>query len=445
MPSPETRSRVPQTYSLTRENPLPGIRLESVFQPIFSVAHHRTVGYEALLRGTNERGERLPPSALLPALVSALSSSDANETLARLHLSSFVATHFDGWLFLNFSPDALQSREHILTRFEDWLFDSEFPAHRVVIEIVETRTYDEQLLADAVEGFRELGCLVAIDDFGAGESNFERVWRLRPHLVKLDRAMLEEAVRNPLVLRLLPGLVELIHEAGSLVVLEGIETEAQALIAVESGVDFVQGYYFAAPHHEPPSPQLYLQQFERLAALENEHHATRLRDTHEFRRAYLERFAHCCAYLSNGSSLPEACQTFLSLRGVQCVYVLDSLGRQVSQNLEPETEDLDRRFNPCRDATGANWFRRPYFQRALAARGEVQTSTPYLSLRNASTCITLSVTYRLNHETFVLCADIDPWEGSALPATWPTPSDPSAPDASAYSSPPDCKAARPDE
>ncbi|MCG5548729.1 EAL domain-containing protein [Halorhodospira halochloris] len=51
--------------------------------------------------------------------------------------------------------------------------------------------------------------------------------------------------------RILNNLVALIHEAGSLVVLEGVETEHQALTALYPDVDFVQGFFFARPISTP--------------------------------------------------------------------------------------------------------------------------------------------------------------------------------------------------
>ena len=41
----------------------------------------------------------------------------------------------------------------------------------------------------AMEYYRELGCVIVLDDFGAGHSNFDRIWRLNPDIVKIDREM----------------------------------------------------------------------------------------------------------------------------------------------------------------------------------------------------------------------------------------------------------------
>ncbi|MDE3207734.1 MAG: EAL domain-containing protein [Pseudomonadota bacterium] len=51
------------------------------------------------------------------------------------------------------------------------------PASRIVVEILESAISEEHELAVAVDCYRELGCLVAIDELGVGESNFDRIWR----------------------------------------------------------------------------------------------------------------------------------------------------------------------------------------------------------------------------------------------------------------------------
>ena len=47
---------------------------------------------------------------------------------------------------------------------------------------------------------------------------------------------------------MLPVLIELLHELNAKVAVEGIETQAAALLAIEAKADYLQGFFFASPH-----------------------------------------------------------------------------------------------------------------------------------------------------------------------------------------------------
>ncbi len=381
-----------------------GVSLHSTFQAIASLAHGKVVGYEALLRGESLAGAPMGPGEIFPLLVASQSASGVNELCARLHLQSFTKQKREGWLFLNVSPDAMTSREDVVEKFGAWLREAGIPPHRVVAEIIETRTFDEGLLARAVEGFRDLGCLVAIDDFGAGESNFERVWRLRPDLVKLDRAMIVEASNNPFVRRIIPGIVSLIHEAGCLVVMEGIETEEQAKIAAECNIDFVQGYYFCKPSPDQVPTKEVSQLIRGLQEILRSDISQRESVEEGYYREFRNALSLGTRSLSAGASLLHVASIMLELAGTQRVYLLDSSGYQVGSNVEDESE-RDCRFEPCADADGASWYRRGYFQKAIEKPQNIYTSAPYLSVRDKVSCVTLSMAFRLHGELHVLCLD----------------------------------------
>ena len=106
-----------------------------------------------------------------------------------------------------------------------------------------------ELLREAIAIYRAIGVSVAMDEFGVGRSNFDRVEALKPDVVKIDRSMFgegrpgEERAR-----RLLPRMVGLLQEAGVRVTVEGIETAAHARLAIEAKADHLQGHYLGAPH-----------------------------------------------------------------------------------------------------------------------------------------------------------------------------------------------------
>ncbi len=69
----------------------------------------------------------------------------------------------------------------------------------------------------------------------------------------------------------------------------------------------------------------------------------------------------------------------------------------------------EARFLPVSDAHGASWLRRPYFRGAMNEPGRVHATKPYLSITEASVCVTLSIAMTIGNEQCVLCGDVD-WE-----------------------------------
>ena len=387
--------------------------LRTALQPVLSLAHHKPVGYEALLRAYDAEDRLVSPHRMFRK---AGDEAIALDQICRaLHVQNCVLQGADqDWIFLNVSPALILEGHSTRTVLPRVLERYGVPAHRVVVEILETSAYDEENLARCVQYFRDLGCLVAIDDFGAGESNFERIWRLQPDIVKLDRSMVVEATRTPRVRRILPGLVSLIHEAGCLVVMEGLETAEHAFIAMESDVDFVQGFYFGEPRSQLSPEQNYGQVLNDLFQCFQE----RVRRNSSSERAvlgrYLKRFEDAATLFRLGGDADHAFAEFLTLGGVQRCYLLSKEGVQVGGNRGTcaAARRLDPRYLPCADAEGANWFRRPYFRRAISQPLVVQISRPYLSIADARACVTFSIAIPETDGVRVVCADLD-WESFA--------------------------------
>lgn len=384
--------------------------LGSAFQPIYSFAHGRAVGYEALLRAQDAAHHPVSPLQVF-----AMPEDDAElvhlDRLCRaLHLRNHpTGAAADDWLFLNVNPRVVIDGKRYGQFFAGLLESLGIAGHRLVIEILEGAITDEPALPEALAYYRELGCVIAIDDFGAGHSNFERIWRLSPDIVKLDRSMTEQAAQQPRVRRILPGLVALLHEAGCLVVMEGVETEAEALIAMDADADLVQGYFFARPSPAPltdpmerPALPLLGQHFRELSARE----ALRQRGDLE---SYIHAFRRSAGALQSGMTLGRACATLLDMPRVERCYLLDADGVQIGVNLVPEARihNADPRFRPLSDTRSATWFRRPYFRRAMEHSGEVQITRPYLSLTGARMCVTLSMALPDDTGLRVLCCDME--------------------------------------
>ena len=228
--------------------PFNTLALGSQYQPIFSLDDKRVIGYEALVVGTNLSGHELRADTVF-----ALSADDDEELfldwLSRaLHLRNFSNLGAQrGLLFLNAYPAAAVEDPQYPDVFERMIEFYNVAPQDVVIEILETGVDDEAQLADAARLYRKLGCKIAIDDFGIGYSNFDRMWRLQPDIVKLDGSIIRAAARDKHARVVLANMVKLVKECGAIVAIEGIEESCEAKLAMDVGADYLQGYFFARP------------------------------------------------------------------------------------------------------------------------------------------------------------------------------------------------------
>ncbi|MBF0573026.1 MAG: EAL domain-containing protein [Desulfamplus sp.] len=385
------------------------LRLYTALQPIYSVAHKRVVGYEALVRAKNRDNEFINPSSLFNMSRSSWDQIFLDRLCRYIHINNFLAIDDPlNWLFLNVSPQTILNGKAYGSYFKELLELFNFPAHRIVIEVVEQPIEDNRLLIETINYYKSLGCLIAIDDFGSGHSNFDRIWTIKPDIVKLDRSFIVRASGEDRVREMLSGIVSLLHQAGSLVLLEGIETMDQAMMAVESDVDFVQGFYFNRPFTNLTSP---FKQFKDFDSLFEKYKAISISENQQFQemiKNYKIIFTEVVEKIKNGESLKKASKRLFLERSVIRCYQIGTDGIQIGSTIVSKLYHVinDKRFKPIEDAKNADWFRRHYLKRAILHPEQLQVTRPYLSITGAHMCITLSMQFSIGSNSSVLCCDI---------------------------------------
>lgn len=386
-----------------------GLKLKTALQPIFSISHKRIVGYEALIRAFDTDNAYVLP----PQLFQLPDSPPENVLLDRLcrylHVQNFSSLKDDiNWLFLNVSPSVVASSRQSDAFFGQLLQRTGFPPHRIVMEIVEQPTDDAERLREAVNYYKSLGCLIAIDDFGAGHSNFERIWNLSPDIVKLDRQLLTRASEDKRARQILNGIASLLHQSGCLVLLEGVETHEQAMIAIDAGVDFVQGYFFQRPSLELDDLTNSATSFDSLLSDYKSRNQRKFDPTEEVADFFRPSFMLAVEAVRGNTPFKQACQSLLSQPTVSRCYLVDQSGVQIddSRTDGQRIECIDLRFRPLENTTDADWCRQHYLRMALKQPDTVQVTRPYLSVTGAYMCVTLSICFQHNSDTRVLCCDI---------------------------------------
>ncbi|GGY15252.1 sensor domain-containing phosphodiesterase [Paludibacterium paludis] len=384
-----------------------GITIGSHFHPIYSLAHRRTVGLEGLLRATAD-GQPLEPLDAF-ARIPSTERHRFDLEVATAHATRFQPlAQGPNWLFLNVDT-ASMLRPDQAARLADTLLATGIDPQSVVLEVLEhALELDIQLIA-ALTTLKKAGFLVAVDDFGVGPSNLDRICELAPEFVKFDKHLLRGASTQPRIRNLLHRLVHLMHDSGALVIQEGVETETDVLLALESGCDLIQGYYPARPAEHPDRDDVITP---RIDARWDE---LMVRDLlkRKITRRQLElarqSFVQTAISLIQNTPFDEAAKPLLSMPDAIRCFLLDSEGRQIGRNLDslPGRKAAGKpKFAPLADTTGAVWSRRAYFQHAVDQPGVLYMSEPYLSMTDTRSCVTLSMAIEINEALHVLCADI---------------------------------------
>jgi len=391
--------------------------LSSAFQPIISIPHRRAVGYEALIRPKDEQGKSCSPEALFQQAKDNELSLSLDRSCRALHIENFSRFDINNkWLFLNIDSQSLTDEKPTFECMTNVLKESQVNADQLVIEILEHEILDRSYLKEMINHFRSLGCLIAIDDFGAGHSNFERIWELEPDIVKLDRNLVTQAAKSPKLKRILKGIISLIHSTGCLVVLEGIETKDEAVLAIEVNADMVQGFYFATPDaHISLDPTLD-QTLSQLLQIQS----TNLNQDHNVAsqrfKLLSQRFLHAIElFIANLDLQKSTTPIFKDPRAARC-FLLDEEGYQIGTSIHSPNyeQQLNNRFGPLLESNNAKWSQKHYHYRAIRSPEQLQVSRPYLSATDLRLCITVSIAIKVNRAVYVYCCDLNWQENEPL-------------------------------
>ncbi|AOE84632.1 EAL domain-containing protein [Pseudomonas sp. TCU-HL1] len=357
------------------------------FQPFIDTATGLIAGVEALgrLRQTDGSLRSVGPlfidSKVSPSALRRLDRQLREDALLRLHDAPA-----EWFLSLNISPrwiSRLRPGQTLPSLKQLQRFG--VPAERIVFEITELGGASQRL-ADVVARYREAGARIAIDDFGAGYSQLDRVLALQPDILKLDMRLFQAAARGGPSGEVVKALAQMAEKTGCWIIAEGVETEAELDFALECGARYVQGYLFAAPS---------LEFFETDAFV---HHFAQLRDRYvqsklaeraqlmTLRRNLNQLMSRLRIWAESGapaSSLSNPENYPWLLRIYQC----DRNGTQITPNLQWRAgawqEDPSYR--------GHNWSWRPYFYQLLAEGWEERRLTLSTTYRDATTnqyCLT---------------------------------------------------------
>lgn len=157
-------------------------------------------------------------------------------------------------IFVNFHPGLFRTPGKMRQEVERMRLSAHeagMSPDRIVCEISEKNASDIRLVADFADHMRAMGFRVALDDYGAGDSDIERVKLVKPDYVKFEASWVREFLRNSAGAALLRVIVRQFMEEGIEPVFEALEEEREVELCAELGVTLMQGYALARPELAP--------------------------------------------------------------------------------------------------------------------------------------------------------------------------------------------------
>jgi diguanylate cyclase (GGDEF)-like protein len=208
--------------------------------------------FELLLRMTDEDGNSVPPERFLSAaeryqLAPAIDRWVVRRVIEMLKPVADTLAPLGACFAVNISGQSLGDAD-FAAFMDSTLRESDLPLELLSFEVTETAAVANIVRAEAlIRRLHELGCAVALDDFGRGLSSLTYLKTLPVTHLKIDGSFVRDVVTDERSHAMLSAIVQLARAMGLRTVAECVESDAicQAIRAL--GVDYGQGFSLGRP------------------------------------------------------------------------------------------------------------------------------------------------------------------------------------------------------
>ena len=233
------------------ENEIDNNRFFLEYQPIIDAKTNKIIGAEVLSRLNSQAEGILTPHLFLSAVNNVGLTEKFDYYIFektckwiscdKENRSKYVYT-------INFSRHTLCDKslaDNIISIIEEYNINYSC----IAVEILEDKRLsasEKSVMISNLASLKEKGILILLDDFGKGYTNFVDLAEFDISIVKIDKAITQNATTESGFL-ILKNIIKTAHDLGFKTLCEGIETIEHKNIVVEAGCDILQGYYFYRP------------------------------------------------------------------------------------------------------------------------------------------------------------------------------------------------------
>lgn len=210
------------------------------------------VGFESLIRAQKDvisqilgpsKSFALDPALLRPDVLFTLAKSvdaDLELDLCAMRQALTYGMGLPGKLMINILPRNFYNLKKIRKILPH---DS-----RIVFEVSESEAIENfDLVQEVRADLKAMNIGVATDDFGRDYGGLERIFKIKPDIIKLDRALVSNIHLDPPRLAFVTGLVQSARIISALTLAEGVETWEEAAALQSIGVELIQGFLLHRP------------------------------------------------------------------------------------------------------------------------------------------------------------------------------------------------------
>ena len=223
------------------------------YQPILDARSdtQKIIGAEVLARLNSESEGILSPAAFISAVNNVGLNSEFDYYIFEKNckwISSDKENRMNYMYTINFSRSTLcdpDMAENIIKIADSYGIDYSC----IAVEILEDKSLNKEeksVMVANLSRLKEKGIIILLDDFGKGYTNFVDLHDFDVNIVKIDKAITQNALTDAGFL-ILKNIIKTAHDLGFKTLCEGIETEEHKKAAVDAGCDILQGYYFYRP------------------------------------------------------------------------------------------------------------------------------------------------------------------------------------------------------
>jgi EAL domain-containing protein (putative c-di-GMP-specific phosphodiesterase class I) len=348
-------------------------RIFPYFQPILSADTGKIYSYEVLGRYSDADGRVCSLGSFFED--SATTNEDAlkiDRKIRWLAMEQFARENSGEFLFINIRLQWLTNYSEQLENIPTltWAKELKIAPEKLVIEITEDEfNEDSESYLKVLYYYKKNGCKIAIDDYGKGASNLDRLALIRPDIMKIDMDYVHQAEDSLHHYAYLKSIAAFAESVGIEVLYEGIETKRQLEICMDSQGKYYQGFLLSRHGPSIAAAQADQKLFSEISDnfiktfKNNLIHVNRLRDTFE---AMVEEYISKHPLEAGNNEITDV-NNYLELliqtlpKNVRRIYLCNHQGNQISYNIEKTGEGIK-----FLDFLNKNWAWRGYFQKALA-------------------------------------------------------------------------------